>query len=30
MDPREEMLKHVSNYNTSIIARELFGIDCYN
>lgn len=30
MDPRDDMLKYVSNYNTSIIARELFGIDCYN
>lgn len=30
MDPREEMLKSVSNYNISIIARELFGINSYN
>lgn len=30
MDPRDDMLKYVSNYNTSIIERELFGIDYYN
>ena len=30
MDPRDDMLKYVGNYNTSIIAREIFGIDSYN
>lgn len=30
MDPRDDILKYVGNYNTSIIAREIFGIDSYN